>query len=109
MSATTVESGTARKIVDGVVDATQRVAQLSHDARAFESAAHELVDEGTRAARRAARQATGALEDFGDDAVHYVKHQPITAMAIAAGAGAIVGLVIGVVTGRASVARPAHQ
>jgi ElaB/YqjD/DUF883 family membrane-anchored ribosome-binding protein len=85
-----------------VVDAAHRVVQLSHDARALESVANEAVEDGVRGARRAVRRGTAALEDLGDDAVYYVKRQPVKAVAIAAGAGAIVGILLGVLAGRAT-------
>jgi ElaB/YqjD/DUF883 family membrane-anchored ribosome-binding protein len=85
-----------------VVNAAQRVVQLSHDARALESVADEAIEDGVRAARRAVRRGTAAPEDVGDEALYYVKRQPFKAITIAAGAGAIVGIVIGVLAGRAT-------
>ncbi|HJQ99674.1 MAG TPA: hypothetical protein VJ826_15275 [Candidatus Polarisedimenticolaceae bacterium] len=55
----------------------------------------ERVQEARRAAERAVRRGIEKLEDIKDEGVHYVKRNPVKAVAMAAGAGLIVGLVGG--------------
>ena len=55
----------------------------------------ERVQDARRAAERAVRRGIERLEDLKDEGVHYVKRNPVKAVAVAAGAGVIVGLVAG--------------
>jgi len=68
--------------------------------------AHEIddrVQEARRVAEKAVRRGIERLEDLKDEGVHYVKRNPLKAVAVAAGAGLMVGLVTGwIVRRRAS-------
>ena len=55
----------------------------------------EHVQQARRAAERAVRRGIERLEDLKDEGVHYVKRHPIQAVAVAAGAGLMIGLVSG--------------
>ena len=55
----------------------------------------ESVQQARRAAERAVRRGIEKLEDLKDEGVHYVKRHPLKAVAVAAGAGLMIGLVGG--------------
>jgi ElaB/YqjD/DUF883 family membrane-anchored ribosome-binding protein len=57
-------------------------------------AGEEGVHAAKRAFRRVRRQGLEALEDFREDAAHYVKRKPFTAIGIAVGAGVLIGAVV---------------
>jgi ElaB/YqjD/DUF883 family membrane-anchored ribosome-binding protein len=61
--------------------------------------ARDAGEEGLHAAKRAIkrvrRHGVEALEDFREDAAHYVKRQPFRAVGIAVGAGLLMGAVVG--------------
>jgi ElaB/YqjD/DUF883 family membrane-anchored ribosome-binding protein len=58
-------------------------------------AGEEGVHAAKRAIRRVRRQGVEALEDFRENAAHYVKRQPFRAVGIAVGAGLLMGAVVG--------------
>jgi ElaB/YqjD/DUF883 family membrane-anchored ribosome-binding protein len=60
----------------------------------------DRVHEARQAAERAVRRGIERLEDLKDEGVHYVKRNPLKAVAVAAGAGLMVGLVTGWVVRR---------
>jgi len=63
----------------------------------------DRVQEARRVAEKAVRRGIERLEDLKDEGVHYVKRNPLKAVAVAAGAGLMVGLVTGwIVRRRAS-------
>jgi ElaB/YqjD/DUF883 family membrane-anchored ribosome-binding protein len=86
-------------IGDRIADAVRHAAHLSHEARLVTSMARDAGEEGVHAAKRAMRrvrrQGVEALEDFREDAAHYVKRQPLKAVGIAVGAGLLMGAVVG--------------
>jgi ElaB/YqjD/DUF883 family membrane-anchored ribosome-binding protein len=55
----------------------------------------DRVHEARRAAERAVRRGIEKLEDLKEEGVHYVKRNPLKSVAVAAGAGLMVGLVTG--------------
>jgi ElaB/YqjD/DUF883 family membrane-anchored ribosome-binding protein len=57
-------------------------------------AGEEGVHAAKRAFRRVRRQGIEALEDFREDAAHYVKRKPFTAIGIAVGAGVLIGAAV---------------
>ena len=65
------------------------------------SPALERLEEGTRQARRAVVQGRRAAEDFIAETGLQVRRHPLMAIAMAAGAGALAGSVIGFALGRA--------
>jgi hypothetical protein len=72
----------------------------SFAADAIEGGLHTVV----RRAVKSVRRAVETLEDVKDDGVHYVKHQPLKTLGIAAGVGLIVGLAAGWIAGRSGSA-----
>jgi ElaB/YqjD/DUF883 family membrane-anchored ribosome-binding protein len=64
--------------------------------------ARDAGEDGVHAVKRAVRRArrgVEALEDFRDEAAHYVKRQPLKAVGIAAGVGLLAGVVVGWIGG----------
>jgi len=82
----------ASAIADRIVDTARQAGHLSHEARAVKSLAEDVIEEAVHGAKRAVRRGSEKLEDIRDEGVRYVKRQPLTTVAIAAGIGFIVGL-----------------
>lgn len=59
----------------------------------------EEVDERLRQARRVVKEARNTAEDMAADATRTVRRNPLTAVAMAAGAGMTLGVAFGFVTG----------
>ncbi len=97
---------------DRIADAVRQAAHFSHKARLLRSMARDAGEEGVHAAKRAirrARRGVEALEDFRDDAAHYVKRQPFRAVGIAAGVGLLVGVVVGWIGGSVGQREPRNK
>jgi ElaB/YqjD/DUF883 family membrane-anchored ribosome-binding protein len=90
-------------LADRVVDAARHAAHISHEARLVKSLAQDAIEDGVHAAKRAvksAHQSIERLEDIKDEGVHYVRRQPLKAIAMAAGIGLAVGMAAGWIIGR---------
>jgi ElaB/YqjD/DUF883 family membrane-anchored ribosome-binding protein len=88
---------------DRVVDAGRRAAHLSHEAHLMKSVASDAIEDGVYAARRAlkaARHRVEDLRDLKDETAYRVKREPFKAVAIAAGAGLVAGMIVGWLGGR---------
>lgn len=85
-------------VADRIADAAMHAAHLSHEARLLKSKAADAIEDSVYAAKRAVKEMKRGVErvaDLRDDAAHYVKRQPLKAIAIAASAGLVVGIVGG--------------
>ena len=105
MSVANVETPVREKptVIDRVVDAVGHGAHVSHEVRMVKSLAKDAIEDGVHAARRAVKSAQRGierLEDIKDEGVHYVKRQPLKAIAMAAGIGLMVGVAAGWICGR---------
>jgi len=89
-----------------IVEAARQAAAWSHDARLAKDIARDALGEQLHAARRTLKSVTRELEDFQDEAIHYVKRQPVKAIGIAAGVGLVGGAAVGWLAGRLGRARP---
>jgi ElaB/YqjD/DUF883 family membrane-anchored ribosome-binding protein len=91
-------------VADRIVDAVQHAAHVSHEARLVKSLAYDAIEDGAHEAKRAVEKSVQRgiekLEDIKDESVHYVKRQPLKAMAMAAGVGLMVGMAAAWITGR---------
>ena len=91
-------------VADRIVDAARHAAHISHEARLVKSLAYDAIEDGAHEAKRAVKQSVHRgierLEDIRDEGVHYVKRQPLKAIAIAAGVGLMVGMAAAWITGR---------
>ena len=88
---------------DRVVEAARHAAHISHESRLVKSLAQDAIEDGVHAAKRAVKSAHHSierLEDIKDEGVHYVRRQPLKAIAMAAGIGLAVGMVAGWIGGR---------
>lgn len=89
---------------DRIVDAVQHAAHVSHEARLVKSLAYDAIEDGAHEAKRAVKKSVQRgierLEDIKDEGVHYVKRQPLKAIAIAAGVGLMVGMAAAWITRR---------
>jgi ElaB/YqjD/DUF883 family membrane-anchored ribosome-binding protein len=90
-------------VADRVIDAVHHAAHGSHEARLVKSLAYDAMRDGAHEAKRAVEKSVQRgierLEDIKDESVHYVKRQPLKAMAMAAGAGLMIGLAAAWITG----------
>jgi ElaB/YqjD/DUF883 family membrane-anchored ribosome-binding protein len=103
MSAVSTPEGEKPNVAERIVDATRHAAHVSHEARLVKSLARDAFEDGAHAAKRAVKSVQRGierLEDIKDEGVHYVKRQPLKAMAMAGGVGLMVGLAAGWVAGR---------
>lgn len=83
---------------DRVLDAVRRAAHVSHEVRLMKSMARDAGEEGAHAAKRLLRRMRHGVErfeDLRDDTAHRVKREPLKAVALAAGAGLLVGIAVG--------------
>jgi ElaB/YqjD/DUF883 family membrane-anchored ribosome-binding protein len=91
-------------VADRIVDAVQHAAHVSHEARLVKSLAYDAIEDGAHEAKRAVEKSLQRgferLEDIKDESVHYVKRQPLKAMAMAAGVGVMVGMAAAWITAR---------
>jgi ElaB/YqjD/DUF883 family membrane-anchored ribosome-binding protein len=84
----TERQGVAARVLDAAMDA----AHLTHEACNVKSFAEAKVEDAVHEAKRALRRGSEKLEDLRDNGIHYVKRQPLTSIAIAAGLGFMVGV-----------------
>jgi ElaB/YqjD/DUF883 family membrane-anchored ribosome-binding protein len=91
-------------VADRIVDAVQHAAHLSHEARLVKSLAYDAIEDGAHEAKRATKKSVQRsierLEDIKDEGVHYVKRQPLKAIAMAALVGLMVGMAGAWIIGR---------
>jgi ElaB/YqjD/DUF883 family membrane-anchored ribosome-binding protein len=91
-------------VADRIVDAARHAAHMSHEARLVKSLACDAIEDGAHEAKRAAKKSVQRsierLEDIKDAGVHYVKRQPLKAIAMAAGVGLMVGIAAAWITAR---------
>jgi ElaB/YqjD/DUF883 family membrane-anchored ribosome-binding protein len=91
-------------VADRIVDAVQHAAHVSHEARLVKSLAYDAIEDGAHEAKRAVKKSVQRgierLEDIKEESVHYVKRQPLKAIAMAAGVGLMVGMAAAWITGR---------
>ena len=80
---------------DRLADVVGRAAHVAHEARALKTMAADAVEDGVHAARRAVTNGARELEDLRDEAVYRVKKAPLAALTLAAGAGLLLGIVLG--------------
>ena len=106
MSVTGTQTPESEKpnVADRIVDAARHVAHISHEARLVKSLAYDAIEDGAHEAKRAVKKSVQRgierLEDIKDEGVHYVKRQPLKAIAMAAAVGLMVGMAAAWITGR---------
>ena len=80
---------------DRVADAVGRAAHVAHEARLFKALAADAVEDGAYAARRAVKRGAREIGELRETVAYRIKSAPFLAVALAAGAGVIVGAVCG--------------
>ena len=80
---------------DCLADAAARAAHAAHEVRLLKTLAADAVEDGVHAARRAATRGARGIEEFRETTAYRIKKSPFLAVALAAGAGLIVGAVCG--------------
>ena len=68
--------------------------RVAEEVERLRKEAARAVQDCVRDAERSIKRTQERLADARDEAVHHVKRQPVRAMAIAFGVGALVGLVL---------------
>ena len=80
------------------MSAGAKIAHLGEEASRVKSAVSDAVsdavEDGVLAARRAARRGYHAAEDLMDEAAYHVKRNPLGSVAIAFGAGTLIGWLV---------------
>jgi len=111
MTTNTTEPAEREKasITDRVAQGTRHAVHFSHQARAVKSLAEDIIDDRVHSARRwtekGMRRSIEMLEDLKDEGTHYVKRQPLKAVAITAGIALMVGLGAGWAAARLNSSR----
>ena len=95
MATAFAETVTPTTVRDRVVDAVGRASHVAHEARLLKTLAADAVEDGVHAAKRAIARGAHEVEDLRDEAIYRVKKAPLAAVALAAGAGILVGMVFG--------------
>ena len=106
MSATTPDTSNVKGAPtahDRAIDAARQVAHLSHEAQLLGSLAADAVEDGVHAAKRAIKSVERGVEKLGDrkdELAYRVKRHPLTAVALAAGVGVVLGMAVGWICSR---------
>jgi ElaB/YqjD/DUF883 family membrane-anchored ribosome-binding protein len=82
-------------IGDRLADALASATHLSHEAHLVKSMATDAVEDATRAAKRTVKRRLEDVADFKDEIIHRVKRQPVEAITVAVGVGALIGIAVG--------------
>ena len=76
---------------DCLADAVSRATHAAHEVRLLKTLAADAVEDGVHAARRAATLGARQVEAWRDTTACRIRKSPFLAVAIAAGAGLLVG------------------
>lgn len=80
---------------DRLADVVGRAAHVAHEARVLKTLAADAVEDGVHAAKRAVTRGAREIEDLRETAAYRIKKAPFLSVAIAAGAGLLVGAMCG--------------
>jgi ElaB/YqjD/DUF883 family membrane-anchored ribosome-binding protein len=92
MASAHAETVTPTTVHDRVVDAVGRAAHMAHEARLLKTLVSDAVEDGVHAATRAVTRGAREVEDLRDEVAYRVKKAPLASLAVAAGAGLILGV-----------------
>lgn len=92
MASASAETVTSTTVHDRVVDAVGRAAHLAHEARLLRTLAADAVEDGVHTATRAVTRGVRGVEDLREEIAHRVKKAPLASLAVAAGAGLVLGV-----------------
>jgi cytochrome c biogenesis protein ResB len=101
--ATPIGSATTERttVRERAADALRQAAHFSHEARLLKTLATDAVEDGLHTAERTIKRARQTALDARDDVTYRVKREPIKALALVFGAGAMFGLIVGLARRRA--------
>jgi ElaB/YqjD/DUF883 family membrane-anchored ribosome-binding protein len=88
------------KTIENATDAAVGLAHLAHEVSKAKVLVADAVDDGKRKAQRLAKQSYAAAEDYIEDTTYYIKRHPWQSVAVSAGIGALVGVVVGLLCAR---------
>jgi ElaB/YqjD/DUF883 family membrane-anchored ribosome-binding protein len=80
---------------DRLADVVGRAAHVAHEARVLKTKAADAVEDGVHAARRAVTRGAREFEEFRETAAYRIKKAPFLAVTVAAGAGLLIGVLLG--------------
>ena len=80
---------------DHLADVVGRAAHVAHEARVLKTLAADAVEDGVHAVRRAVTHSAREIDEWRDTAAYRIKKAPFLTVALAAGAGLLVGIVCG--------------
>lgn len=80
---------------DRVADVVGRAAHVAHEAKLLKTLAADAVEDGVYAAKRAITRGAHEIEDLREAAAYRVKKAPLASIAMAVGAGVLLGIVLG--------------
>src|SRR5688572_2710833 len=85
-----------QSMIDGALEAsrTHLTEPLIDKAERLKAALGDTVDEQLKVARKVAKRSQAAAEDFADDVRLRTRRQPLAALGIAIGVGALVGIAL---------------
>ena len=78
---------------DRVADVIGRAAHVAHEARVLKTMAADAVEDAVHAASRAATRTGPDIDKWRETAAYRIRKAPFLALAVAAGAGLLVGAV----------------
>lgn len=77
------------------VQVSERLEEMAENASRFKSSVSDAVEDNLHRVRRTAKRSWYGAQDLLDEATYKVKRHPFEAVAIAAGAGFAIGLLVG--------------
>jgi hypothetical protein len=100
----TTPIGSATTVRERAADALRQAAHFSHEARLLKTLATDAVEDGLHAAERTIKRARRTALDARDEMTYRVKREPLKALALTFGTGALFGLAVSL-AGRRGKAR----
>lgn len=85
---------TSTNVRDRIRDLVDQAGAAAHEARHFGTVASEAADDGARAARQLRTRMTHRIEDLRAAAGYRVRRAPLASLAMAAGAGLLLGALL---------------
>lgn len=95
MSTAAMESEIEREVGDRTAEAARGIARMSDQAQLLGSRTVDALEEARQAAQRAWKQRLEDAEHLRDGVVQRVKGEPLQAIGVAFGVGAVIGLATG--------------
>jgi hypothetical protein len=104
----TTPIGSATTVRERAADALRQAAHFSHEARLLKTLATDAVEDGLHAAERTIKRARQTALDARNEVTYRVKREPLKALALTFGTGALFGLTVGLARRRAGARAGVH-